>query len=78
MSDAKSPQDLSMDEILATIRRIIAEDEQSSSTARRGIPAGISPAGISNGRAAGRSRETVQAPANADGTNDVLDLTDAL
>jgi uncharacterized protein len=32
MSDAKSPQNLSMDEILATIRRIIAEDEQSSST----------------------------------------------
>jgi uncharacterized protein len=79
MSDAKSPQDLSMDEILATIRRIIAEDEQSSSTARRGIsPAGISPGGISSGRAAGRPRETVQAPANAHGTNDVLDLTDAL
>jgi cell pole-organizing protein PopZ len=32
MSDAKSPQNLSMDEILATIRRIIAEDEQSSTT----------------------------------------------
>jgi cell pole-organizing protein PopZ len=32
MSDAKSPQDLSMDEILATIRRIIAEDERSSGT----------------------------------------------
>jgi uncharacterized protein len=29
MSDAKSPPDLSMDEILATIRRIIAEDERS-------------------------------------------------
>ncbi len=29
MSDAKTPPDLSMDEILATIRRIIAEDEQS-------------------------------------------------
>jgi hypothetical protein len=28
MSDAKSPPELSMDEILATIRRIIAEDEQ--------------------------------------------------
>ena len=36
MSDAKSPQDLSMDEILATIRRIIAEDEQSSSRPRAG------------------------------------------
>jgi len=32
MSGAKSPQNLSMDEILATIRRIIAEDEESSST----------------------------------------------
>jgi cell pole-organizing protein PopZ len=29
MSDAKPPSDLSMDEVLATIRRIIAEDEQS-------------------------------------------------
>jgi cell pole-organizing protein PopZ len=28
MSDAKSPSDLSMDEILATIRRIIADEEQ--------------------------------------------------
>ena len=27
MSDAKTPPDLSMDEILATIRRIIADDE---------------------------------------------------
>jgi len=30
MSDAKSPSDLSMDEILTAIRRIIADDEQSS------------------------------------------------
>jgi uncharacterized protein len=31
MSDAKSPPELSMDEILATIRRIISEDEQTGS-----------------------------------------------
>jgi hypothetical protein len=30
MSDAKSPPELSMDEILATIRRIIAEDEHTA------------------------------------------------
>jgi cell pole-organizing protein PopZ len=30
MSDTKPPSDLSMDEVLATIRRIIAEDEQST------------------------------------------------
>jgi cell pole-organizing protein PopZ len=88
MSDAKSPQDLSMDEILATIRRIIAEDERSSSTASRSVPAGIPPAGIppagissagiSDGRAAGGPRETAQTPVEAAGVTDVLDLTDAL
>src|SRR5215204_4883790 len=36
MSDAKPPSDLSMDEVLATIRRIIAEDEQSTSSGAAG------------------------------------------
>src|SRR4051794_31758741 len=87
MSDAKPPQDLSMDEILATIRRIIAEDERSSSAGTRGAPAGVapvavsslgaSPLGVSKERAEG-SREAAQASAEPAGANDVLDLTDAL
>ncbi|MGE0259540.1 MAG: DUF2497 domain-containing protein [Alphaproteobacteria bacterium] len=51
-----------MDEILATIRRIIAEDERSSSAAEPGVSADA-------GRAA------PEAPGDA---NDVLDLTDVL
>jgi uncharacterized protein len=73
MSDAKSPQDLSMDEILATIRRIIAEDERSSNPATRGVPPGVS-----SGRAAGERREPARAPVEAVAANDILDLTDAL
>jgi cell pole-organizing protein PopZ len=50
MSDSKSPQNLSMDEILATIRRIIAEDEQSGGTpggsATRGVPASVRPVSV--------------------------------
>ncbi len=81
-----------MDEILATIRRIIAEDERSSSAGTRGAPAGVapvavsspgaspvgvSPLGVSKERAEG-PREAAQASAEPAGANDVLDLTDAL
>jgi uncharacterized protein len=65
MSDAKSPQDLSMDEILATIRRIIAEDERSSGAAGRGVPAD----GLC---------DKAHAFAAAERGDNVLDLTDAL
>jgi hypothetical protein len=78
MSDAKSPQDLSMDEILATIRRIIAEDERSSGTAAHGIPAAVPPADIPKDRAVGGPRETAQASAKAAGADDILNLTEAL
>ncbi len=54
-----------MDEILATIRRIIAEDERSSGTAGRGAPAD----GL---------RETALPHDAAEGENSVLDLTDVL
>src|SRR5215213_4745630 len=77
MSDAKPPQDLSMDEILATIRRIIAEDERSSSPGARGVPADVSPAGGSS-RGASDAREGVRVLAEPAGTTDILDLTDAL
>jgi cell pole-organizing protein PopZ len=69
MSDAKSPPDLSMDEILTTIRRIIAEDEQSS------IPTSV---------ASTTAREAGSAPAIAGSkktdaaADEVLELTDAL
>jgi cell pole-organizing protein PopZ len=62
-----------MDEILATIRRIIAEDERSSSTASRSAPAGLP-----GERAAGGPRETAQTSVEAAGATDILDLTDAL
>ena len=38
MPDAKSPPEPSMEEILASIRRIIAEDEQSSSAGAAALP----------------------------------------
>ena len=37
-----------MDEILATIRRIIADDERSSSAGTRGVPAGVAPVAVSS------------------------------
>src|SRR4051812_27117037 len=92
MSDAKSPENLSMDEILATIRRIIAEDEQSGSTpgstTTRGVPVAPRPLSVSpvlvseeralEGHVRGAPREPMQAAAEAAGADDVLDLTDAL
>lgn len=62
-----------MEEILATIRRIIAEDEQASGTARRGIPAGVL-----NGRDDSDPAETARTARKPDGTADILDLTEAL
>lgn len=62
-----------MEEILATIRRIIAEDEQASGTARRGVPAGTF-----NGRDESGPRETMRAAREPDGAGDILDLTEAL
>jgi cell pole-organizing protein PopZ len=78
MSDAKSPQDLSMEEILATIRRIIAEDEQLGGTARRGAEAGISSGATVNGRGESGPRGATQSSGEAAGATDILDLTDAL
>jgi uncharacterized protein len=43
MSDAKSPADLSMDEILATIRRIIADEEQPAGAAADPVGAATAP-----------------------------------
>jgi cell pole-organizing protein PopZ len=70
MSDAKSPHDLSMDEILATIRRIIAEDEKSSTS-----PPSAAAAKPGGSRAAETMAETATATLEADG---VLELTDAI
>jgi cell pole-organizing protein PopZ len=80
MSDAKSPQDLSMDEILATIRRIIAEDERSSGAAARGVPstAGIPAADPLNKVAGKGPRDTGRDHPHSPATTDVLDLTDAI
>ena len=66
-----------MDEILATIRRIIAEDERSSGAASRGGPAVGSPADLPNPRVVG-PRDAVRTATQAAGEDDILDLIDAL
>jgi cell pole-organizing protein PopZ len=83
MSDAKSPSDLSMDEILAAIRRIIADDEQSSAAASASgaaVARGPSAAGAAAGAAgAGPSGPATAADVPArPAEDDVLELTDAL
>ena len=64
MSDAKSPPDLSMDEILATIRRIIAEDEEGGAPSTGSVGTG-SPAGAA-------------AQDNGGDSDDVMELTEAI
>jgi cell pole-organizing protein PopZ len=82
MSDAKSPSDLSMDEILAAIRRIIADDEQSSAGAgRAGGEAASTTAGSAGVAAAAPAAGPTSAPAarpSRAAEDDVLELTDAL
>lgn len=94
MADAKTPPDLSVDEILATIRRIIADDEQatavSTGTVSSGmISPGMGPVGTAAAAAAGRAAggaEDDRGTGNrvAGGSepeaeaDDVLELTDAL
>ena len=65
MSDAKTPQEPSIDEILATIRRIISDDEQASTVGAGGTG--------SVGEPAGKPTE-----AKAADDDDVLELTEAL
>jgi uncharacterized protein len=90
MSDAKSPSDLSMDEILAAIRRIIADDEQSSAPggsgkagAEGGATTAASPTVATTsatggpGSAASRTAPAAS-PARAAAEDDVLELTEAL
>jgi uncharacterized protein len=66
MSDTKSPPELSMDEILATIRRIIAEDEQ--------------PGGAASGPtgSAGTAGSAATHSATEDAFDDIVELTEAL
>ena len=82
MSDAKSPSDLSMDEILTAIRRIIADDEQLSAAAGSGKAA--AEAGETTAAASTASAATGPPAAPAAGSarsapeDDVLELTEAL
>ena len=75
MSDAKSPSELSIDEILTTIRRIIAEDEQAGgqSTTSSGATAATADPATGAGDVTG-------APGGdtAGDSDDVLELTEAL
>jgi cell pole-organizing protein PopZ len=83
MSDAKSPPELSIDEILTTIRRIIAEDEQGGASATGGATAAAGAGGVSiaasasgssaAGEAAGETKD--EKPGDSD---DILELTEAL
>ncbi len=77
-----------MDEILATIRRIIAEDEQSIAGPTAGGAAGKTGPGTSSTTAIGPAATGLTAPgdglgagaatASSDAADDVLELTDAL
>lgn len=80
MSDAKSSSEPSIDEILSTIRRIIADDEQGGTAA----PAAASGTG---GAAAAPATASPAAPAapparraaeKADDADDILELTEAV
>jgi cell pole-organizing protein PopZ len=75
MSDAKSPPELSMDEILATIRRIIAEDEQPGGSAAGGATGGS--AGTGSGTAVGAGGAAAKANAG-DTADEILELTEAI
>jgi hypothetical protein len=65
MSDAKTPPEPSIDEILATIRRIISDDEQAGTA---GAVGGAAPKPV----------ETKTAGTKTADDNDVLELTEAL
>ncbi len=69
MSDAKTPTEPSIDEILATIRRIISDDEQGGSTAAAVTPTAIGAAGDPAPKAAAT---------NSVDDDDVLELTEAI
>ncbi len=72
MSDAKSPSELSIDEILTTIRRIIAEDEQAggqSTTGSEATAATADPATAAGGAPGGEKTGD---------SDDVLELTEAI
>jgi cell pole-organizing protein PopZ len=76
MSDAKSPSELSIDEILTTIRRIIAEDEQAGgqSTTSSGATAATADPATGTGGAPGGEETDDKAGVS----DDVLELTEAI
>jgi uncharacterized protein len=76
MSDAKSPSDLSMEEILTAIRRIIADDEQSNAAAGTGRAGGEAAESAAAATAASSGDSSPLARAGAEA--DVLELTEAL
>jgi cell pole-organizing protein PopZ len=79
MSDAKSPPELSMDEILATIRRIIAEDEQPGGplSARRATAGGAGTGTDTGVGTSGLSPSGSPAKGTA-AADEILELTEAL
>src|SRR5436309_10726812 len=81
MSDTKTPPELSMDEILATIRRIIAEDEQPAGSAgATTVSAGTAGGAAANG-AAGKATTAATERATGettDAADEIVELTTAL
>jgi hypothetical protein len=78
MSDAKSPSDLSMDEILTTMRRIIADDSNSA-PGMPGLKAGGAGSAVTLGAASERAdHDGDSTAAEPPGAGGVLELTEAL
>ena len=77
MSDARSSPEPSIDEILSTIRRIIAEDEQGGGTAGTASAAGGvgGTAAVASASPAAARLESAAQEADAD---DILELTEAV
>jgi uncharacterized protein len=78
MSDEKSPSELSIDEILTTIRRIIAEDEQAGgSSTTPGGASGVVGAGVDLGGEKTDQTDKPDKKVTID-SDDILELTEAL
>jgi cell pole-organizing protein PopZ len=75
MSQSAKVQEPSMEEILASIRRIIADDDASKTAKAPGLPPAPPPPAVANSQDA---IDAMMAKADPTPTGDVLDLTEAM
>jgi cell pole-organizing protein PopZ len=75
MSQSAKVQEPSMEEILASIRRIIADDDASKTTKAPGLPPAPPPPAVANSQDA---IDAMMAKADPTPAGDVLDLTEAM